>query len=353
MYNSDRLTLSFVLSAARAGALVANHLEVEGFLRKGGRVSGIVGKDALSSEPIEIRGRAVVNAAGPSVDRLLGTLGEPARKPLFVPSKALNLVTRPVVRSVALGLTRGGPLLCVAPWRGVSLVGTLHLPYEGDPDAVEAKEEDIERLLAGIHRAYPAAALTRSDVRLVHRGLLPVNPNGRGVSLRKSYLIDESVEGLLTVIGVKYTTARDVAERTVDRALRIMGRPHVPSRSASTPLAGGDFESFSDFSRSVSRPHLAYNYGTLARDVLNVGDEAPLGEGSPVTAGEVRYAVREEMAHDLASVVLRRTELGSAGHPGRGALARAAAVMAEELGWSEDRKRSEIDAVESFYRARS
>jgi glycerol-3-phosphate dehydrogenase len=59
------------------------------------------------------------------------------------------------------------------------------------------------------------------------------------------------------------------------------------------------------------------------------------------------------MALDLASVVLRRTELGSAGHPGRGALERAAAIAGEELSWSEDRKRRELEAVEEFYRARS
>jgi glycerol-3-phosphate dehydrogenase len=59
------------------------------------------------------------------------------------------------------------------------------------------------------------------------------------------------------------------------------------------------------------------------------------------------------MALDLSSVVLRRTELGSAGHPGRPALDRAAAVMGEELRWSEDKKRLELEAVEEFYRARS
>jgi glycerol-3-phosphate dehydrogenase len=51
--------------------------------------------------------------------------------------------------------------------------------------------------------------------------------------------------------------------------------------------------------------------------------------------------------------VLRRTELGSAGHPGKAALDRAAAIAGEELSWSEERKRAEIRAVEDFYRARS
>jgi glycerol-3-phosphate dehydrogenase len=59
------------------------------------------------------------------------------------------------------------------------------------------------------------------------------------------------------------------------------------------------------------------------------------------------------MALDFPSVVLRRTELGSAGHPGREALERAAEIVAEELSWDPARKRQEIDSVESFYRTRS
>jgi glycerol-3-phosphate dehydrogenase len=51
--------------------------------------------------------------------------------------------------------------------------------------------------------------------------------------------------------------------------------------------------------------------------------------------------------------VLRRTELGSAGHPGRAALERAAAIAGEELSWTEGKRRSEIEAVEAFYRERS
>jgi glycerol-3-phosphate dehydrogenase len=354
MYNSDRLTLSFVLSAAREGAAVANFVEAVGFVRRGDRIEGIVARDALAgSEEFEIRARMVVNAAGPSVDRLLEKAGGGKRKPLFHSSMAMNLVTRPLGGNVALGLTRGGPLLVVAPWRHVSLVGTLHLPYEGDPDALETQEEDVQRLLDGVNRAHPGAELVRSDVRLVHRGLLPAVPNGRELTLAKSYTIEDTLDGLLSVVGVKYTTARDVAEKTVDRVLARLGRPKVASRSATTPVGGGDFGSFPDLLRAAGKAHLAYNYGSLYPEVLAMSDPEPLCDSSPVTGGEVRYAAREEMALDLASVVLRRTELGSAGHPGRRALERAAAILGEELSWSEGRKCVEIEAVEAFYRARS
>jgi glycerol-3-phosphate dehydrogenase len=333
-------------------------VEVTDFVRRGNRIEGVVARDVLAgASGIEIRGRMVVNASGPFVDRLLEKVSG-GRPPLFHFSKAMNLVTRHLVENVALGLTRGGPLICVAPWRDVAIVGTSHAPYQGEPEDVEATEEDVACLLAAVNASYPEAKLERNDVRLIHRGLLPSVPsNGKSVTLVKSYRIEdhgnEGVEGLLSVVGVKYTTARDVAEKTVTRALERLSRKVVPSRSASTPVVGGDFESFSDLSKRVGFRHLAASYGSRFGDVLAIGDNEPLVSSTSVIGSEIRHAAREEMALDLSSVVLRRTELGSAGHPGPDALDRAAAILAEELAWTDERKRNEIEAVEAFYRARS
>jgi glycerol-3-phosphate dehydrogenase len=366
MYNSDRLTLSFVLSAAERGALVANHVEATDLLREKDRIVGVAARDRLSgTDGLEIRSRLVVNASGPWVDRLLARVGG-GRPRLFHLSKAMNLVTRSLLpERVALGLHHRGRLLCIVPFRGASIVGTSHGAYGGEPDGFEATEEDVRALLDSVNAAYPEARLVREDVRLVHRGLLPMasssaaadNGSGDTVRLLSSYRIedhrDEGLSGLLSIVGVKYTTARDVASKAVDRALALLGRPHVPSRSATTPLVGGDFESFDDLAASVSSEHLAHSYGSRAPRVRALGDDGRVSETSPVTAAEIRHAVREEMAFDLGSVVLRRTELGSAGHPGRSALERAASLVADELGWDERKKRSEIEAMESFYRARS
>ena len=61
------------------------------------------------------------------------------------------------------------------------------------------------------------------------------------------------------------------------------------------------------------------------------------------------HAVRSEMAITLRDVVLRRTPLGALGDPGDEALARAAAIIGVELGWSDDRRREEIADVKRFY----
>ena len=371
MHNSDRLTLSFVLSAAEEGAVVANFVEATDLLRDGARVAGVRARDVVAgTERLEIRGKLVVNASGPWVDNLSGS-----ERRLFHFSKAMNLVTRPVVRDVAIGVVSrrpqrdrdavidtGGRFLCLIPWRDVTLVGTAHARHAGTADDLEATEEDIRDLLDDVNDAYPRAKLERGDVRLVHRGLLPMasgTPNGSAVTLVKSYQLDDSVAGLLSILGVKYTTARDVAEKAVDRALALMGKPYVVSRSSNTPVVGGDIESFDDFLAGATGDvpadvlrHLVYTYGSRYPELLR-GDCQRVSDASPVLVSEVRHAVREEMALDLASVVLRRTELGTAGHPGRATLEACADFVQSELGWSDDRKALELESLESFYRQRS
>ena len=56
-----------------------------------------------------------------------------------------------------------------------------------------------------------------------------------------------------------------------------------------------------------------------------------------------------EMAVRLSDVVIRRTGLGAAGPPDERALARCAAIAADELEWSADRTSEEIVAVKQFY----
>ena len=263
MYNPDRLTLSFVLSAAEEGAVAANYVEATGLIERDGAVKGIRAKDTLTGdEGLEVRARAVVNASGPWIDALTG--GRTRR--LFHLSKAMNLITRPIVQDLALCVSSrrehhdgdrvvstGGRFLCLIPWRHVTLVGTSHGYYDGEVDSFEATEDDVQELLDDVNDAYPDARLKRHDVRLVHRGLLPRAPesNGDGVTLEKNYRLqdhaEDGLDGLVSIVGVKYTTARDVAEKAIDLVLEKLQRVPERSRSQEIPLVGGDIEDFAGF----------------------------------------------------------------------------------------------------------
>ena len=308
--SSERLTLAFVHAAAEAGAVVANHVEAVGFLMRASRVAGVRLRDTLTGHELEARARIVLNCAGPGVDALLAEAGIRRRHaPLL---RAWNLVfARTPCVPFAVGARREGRFLFLVPWRERTIVGTAYAPAEAPvEDAVAALRE-------AALQAFPWAGLEGAPVVLVHEGLLPGRGGAGGLSTRPrlhDHQAEDGVARLVTVQGVKYTTARGVAEKAVDLVFHRLGRPEPPCRTMETPL-----------------PRARGLEGTLEAQTLQ--------------------AIREEMAVTLADAVLRRLDLGSAGPPPGPDLDAVARTMAATLGWDAERERAERAALAKRYPA--
>lgn len=373
MISTDRVTLSFLLSAVDAGACAVNYLQATRFLQQNGRVTGVRVEDRLTNEAFAVRGSVVINAAGPWAAHLLA--GLPAASQGTPPprlSRAMNLVTRKVVNDHACGGLVNGRYLFMVPWRDVSMLGTSHDAHEGAADQLKVSRWDLEAFLKDAREAFPHAGLTTADVRLIHRGLLPmVSGDGPHVKLlRESQVVDHAqhgLPGLVSMFGVRYTTARYTAERAVDAAFRAMGHETPPPcRTAETPLQGGSITRMDSFLKAVmlrdidgippdSLKRIATLYGTGYDQVLQIARDLPdlarpLGRDCQVLGAEILYAARREMALKLSDALIRRTEAGAAGHPGSDAIEQAAAIMAKELEWDEWRMRNEVGEVEAFFR---
>lgn len=386
MYSSERMLLSVLRSAERAGAILANYVKVIGFLDGKNRITGVKAKDMFTEEEFNIRAKIIVNTSGPWIDQVLRSLNGYHNNQRFLPSKTMNLVVkRQLIPTYAVGVSskfefrdkgaivnKGSRLLFIVPWREFSLIGTVHTPYYGSPDEFRVTEEDIQKFIMEINEAYPPAALQRNDIPFFHGGLLPINESSASgeVSLVKEYRIydhkkEDGIDRLVSVVGVKYTEARDVAEKAVDLVFKKLGINSPGSLTATKPIYGGQIDLFNDFiaqemakklnglSVEIIR-HLIYNYGSEYAQVLRYIDENPdwkqtVADTSQVIKAEVIHGIREEMAEKLADVVLRRTDLGSAGDPGDGALKTCAALMAKELDWDAVRVRREIEEVKSIY----
>lgn len=373
MVSTDRVTLSFLLSAVEAGACAANYVQATRFLQHGQRVTGVKVEDRLTGESFAIRGSVVVNAAGPWAASLLGGLPPSAQgAPPPRLSRAMNIITRKVVNDHACGGTVNGRYLFLVPWRDVSMLGTSHDAHEGGPDALKVSRWDLEAFLKDAREAFPHANLTAADVRLIHRGLLPmISGEGSRVRLvKESQVVDHSrhgLPGLVSMFGVRYTTARHTAQQAVDAVFRVLGHQTPPAcRTAETPLQGGSINRMDSFLKAVTQrdvdgipaetlKRIATTYGTgydrvlqMARDVPALA--RPLGRSCDVIGAEVLYAARKEMALKLSDALVRRTEAGAAGHPGADAVERAAAIMARAHDWDEWRTRNEVGEVEAFFR---
>ena len=382
IYNSERLLLSLVLSAAEAGAAVANYVQATGFIYERENVGGVKAKDVLSGQEVEIRGKVVVNSTGAWTDAILRLLGGHALAPRFPLSIAMNLVTRQILPDYAVGLParlagkdgagngrEPSQMLFIVPWRNYSLIGTVHRPYTGAPEAFTVPEALIEDMLIAVNRAYPPAELQRDDVCHVHAGFLPTTPGhgsaGRVKLMRAGrvhdHLREDHIGGLITVVGVKYTTARKVAEKAVNLAVERLGRRARPCQTQGVPIWGGQIDRFDDFraraitTRSLglgpqTMDHLAYSYGSEYGQILDYVEEdsawgQALTASTPIIRAEIVHAIRAEMARTLADVILRRTELGAGGRPDDTCLQACADLMAAELGWEPARTNQEIANV--------
>jgi glycerol-3-phosphate dehydrogenase len=180
----------------------------------------------------------------------------------------------------------------------------------------------------------------------------------------------------MTLIGVKFTTARAAAARAVATAAHAVaiaprgaGRSSSASggqdtRTTSLPGAGiADHEALAiETARTVHLElapplirHLTSLYGDRCAAIVRLMAERsewrmPLAAGLPNVGAEVIHAIRAEMACTLADVVIRRTEQGAMGHPGAETVRGAAGIAAEELNWDAARLTAEIDAVDAMYR---
>lgn len=365
-HNTERLTLAFIQSAVKAGAEVANYAEVIAFLRDGDRVTGITVCDRIDGGILGIRAKTVINTAGAWIPFVQGLLhGQP---PPFKLTKALNLVVRrPLFGDYAVAVSGEKWRYFVSPWHGRSLIGTEYLPYDGDLSGLDVRRSEVEAFLDAINRAIPSARLTLDDVGYVHRGLLPVkhiNAGSGAVKLSKHpRIIDhtaEGVPGLFSVEGVQFTTARSVAQTTIDRVFQSWGRRPAPSVSACTPLHGGELERIDDFLRGELKRdgigvsvdnlrRLISTYGSEYRCVLTFLGDTRLRESLALLRAEIIHAVRLEMALKLADVILRRTDVGKAEPPSEEILLFCANVMRHELGWSDARTRGEVESVRAAY----
>jgi glycerol-3-phosphate dehydrogenase len=306
--DSERLVLAFLLQAADDGAAIANYVEATRFLRDGDRVNGVRARDLESGTDLEVRARVVLAAAGPWTENVLALAGiERPRIPLL---RAVNVVVRrPLLAESALAAPYGGRYVFMIPWRDHTLIGTAY-----QPDNEGSVGKTVDTLLGEARRAFAWADLNAADVAFVHCGRVPGERSASGLWSR-DLIRDHSRDGapgLICVVGVKYTTARAVAQDAVDMVFRQLGRSSPGCRTAVTPLVHARM----------------------------------LGGG----VGErTSHAVESEMALHLSDVVLRRLDVGGAGRPPEAILGEVAELQASLLDWSAERIRAERQALDDRF----
>ena len=384
---AERVAVENAVSAREHGAIVLNYARVDRLIVEGGDVAGVGFTDVLGGGTYEARAPVTVNVAGPWVDEVLKGMDRygPSETRMIGGTKGSHLVVDPFPgapqgEALYVEARRDGRPYFIVPWNGRYLIGTTDIRYEGDLDRVVADEEEIEYLIDETNHVIPAANLSRDSVLFSYSGIRPLpyhsegaegsvtrshvvydHSEGRGVGTKRTSIGENTprVGGLISIVGGKLTTYRNLSRQTVDMVYRKLDREAPKSRTHEIPLPGGAVEDFGAFAaefkvRSGLADELAERllrlYGARAPDVLELaGDDPslriPLGPSaeSGLIGAEILYAFSREMAQTLADALLRRTMAGMGPKVGLDVDEAAAGVAAEHLRWSEDRARSEVE----------
>ena len=378
MVHASRLTIAFAEAAAARGAVLVNHVAAVAPLVEHGKLIGMRARDELSGDALDVRAAITINAAGARAGELREMFGVRREFPLL---KAANLVTSKPASDMALaapafaqappGRPYAGAMLTMTPWHGRAMVGTFQSETFRQPGDLAVTSAEIDDMIAAANSAFPALHLTRDDVTLVHRGIVPAQRgrDGKAMLLPAPQVIDHAADGVagaITVVGVKYTTARRVGERAADAAIRRLGRPSLRPRRVPLDVLPGagiaDHEALTiETARAVGLElapaiirHLNAIYGDRSAPIVRLMAERtewrmPLEPGRPNVGAEVIHAVRSEMAATLADIVIRRMELGAMEYPGTAIVEAVATIAADELRWDAARRAREVSAVAAFY----
>lgn len=383
----ERLNLAFLKTAVKNGAQVFNHCRVTGFeteaALRGKRIQKVVFKDELSGHSWCASGTVFVNASGPWMDLLLGLVqSEPTHK--VKRSKGIHLLTDRIIGDHTVFLrNKKGQHCLVIPWEGMTLIGPTDSPYDGHPDDLRPTEEDIAPLVSLVNELLPGAPLTRDKIRHVPIGIRPLVFSDKSTyrASRKYEIYDHSlegdqqIEGLISVVGGKWTTSRRLGETVMDRVLPKLQKldptavPRlVQARTDKEPLAG-----FPSFGGSASElweqvalthhripdtvlNHLFTLYGTEFQSILEIGRRDPDlmrrvsdEPGRFDILAQIQFAVENESAQTLTDILSRRLALGAFGYPGDAATERAASLAARLHKWSSKRKADEIAAFKKTF----
>ena len=338
-----RLTILNARGAADLGAVIQTRTRfvsarcVDGVWRaqiedaeKSAAQSGAGSDHTVTHNAREIRARAIVNAAGPWVMRVLGGVAgiKPSSERVKHVKGSHIVVPRLHTGEHAYLLqNRDKRIVFVIPYQDqYSLIGTTDITVEAyDKPAISPDEVNY---LCAIASEYLAKPVTPSDVVWTYSGVRPLYDDGKAnaSAITRDYTLklDTSAGApLLNVYGGKLTTYRKLALHALEQLA-----PHFPHATAAwthtRPLPGGDFTGglaalaaqLTQIYPFIPAQHLhqiSRRHGTLAsawlRKAARIED---LGEyfGAGLYAAEIEHLRATEWAQGAEDVLMRRSKCG-------------------------------------------
>jgi glycerol-3-phosphate dehydrogenase len=208
--------------------------------------------------------------------------------------------------AIMIPKTSDGRVLFAVPWHKKVILGTTDTLMENIDEDPKALEKEIDFILNTAGK-YLAIAPKRSDILSVFAGLRPLAaPEKEGQETKeisRNHKITISLSGLITIIGGKWTTYRQMGEDLIEKAKLLGGLADIECRTKHLEIHG--------FTMNPEFGDHFYVYGSDKPKLMELIGEnkaysEPLDEELPYVVGQVIWAVRKEMALHIEDVIARR-----------------------------------------------
>lgn len=353
-----RYCLALAQSAQESGVSVANYVQVIDFQKDNlQKIESVRVRDLIDDTTFSIKASLILNCTGAGSDHIrhLANRDLSAR---IRPSKGVHAVL-PIsiwksADAMLIPKTKDGRVVFAVPFEGALLLGTTDDPYSNPVEEPILESAEIDFLLDTL-QPFLAEKVNKEAVIAGFGGLRPLltprthssRKTATKTLLRDHEVEHDSVSGMISLLGGKWTTYRLMAKDAVDAVCRILGKD-IPCQTENHQLAGAKNWTTEHASSLQSEfgmdpdicLHLSQKYGTRARQIVEIALENEAFKDRilpqhPFLKAEVLYAVRHEMVCTIRDFLARRIRLEITDWQQTAVAAPVVAqLMGRELGWS-------------------
>lgn len=327
----SRLVVLNAMDAAERGADVRTRTRLIAASRANGVWEATL-EDRATGKTTTVRAKALVNAAGPWVARLLAdTLKIPNSKSVRLVKGSHIIVPRVYEGPQAYIFQNPDKRIVFAiPYeQKFTLIGTTDIPWKQEPGKVEIAPDEVTYLCESVNR-YLNVQVKESDVVWSYAGLRPLydDASANASAVTRDYVLDlDTQDGapLLSIFGGKITTYRKLAEHALEKLAPVLPAVGGQSWTAQEVLPGGDLGD-GGFDQALARLRrtapwlpeglawrLMRNYGSRTYEIIGEANSMQdMGDvlGGDLTSREVDYLISREWARTAEDVLWRRSKLG-------------------------------------------
>ena len=369
---AERLCVELALDAQSHGAEIRTHSRVELPVLAEGKVTGVTYRDLITDQIHTVHAPVIYNVAGPWIDRVFTQSTQlPAQPRLNGGTKGSHLIvdTFPgAPKEVIYYETRtDGRLILVIPWLGKYMLGTTDIRWENDPGDARCDIGELEYLLREVNALIPSADLAIDDVLYTYSGVrpLPYEPEKNESAVTRTHILfdhkSNGADGLVTIVGGKLTTFRQLAEDAVADLNKRLKRGKRKSLTRNRKLPGAHFK---DLDSLISELHnlgasdrianrLARIYGSRSLEIWSIIelDESAselIDSSIGLTKAEIEYVLVEEFPKTLTDLMARRLILAFEKGHGLDVVEKIVKIAAGKLGWNSDEVARQIEGYKAW-----